>query len=92
MTNQATLQGRALARNGAVTLDTNTITRADCATPPPPPTSAPTGPGGGGPGAGGPGAGGPGAGGPGAGGPGAGGLGAEEVDAAERGGLETRAT
>jgi hypothetical protein len=78
MTNQATLQGRALARNGAVTLDTNTITRADCATPPPPPTSAPTGPGGGG--------------GPGAGGLGAGGLGAEEVDAAERGGLEMRAT
>jgi hypothetical protein len=28
----ATLQGSALARNGAVTLDTNTITRATCAT------------------------------------------------------------
>ncbi len=27
----ATLEGRALARNGAVTLDTNTITKADCA-------------------------------------------------------------
>ncbi len=29
----ATIEGRALARNGAVTLDTNTITRATCATP-----------------------------------------------------------
>jgi hypothetical protein len=28
---RATLHGRALARNGAVTLDTNTIDRADCA-------------------------------------------------------------
>jgi len=33
MTTGATLQGSALARNGAVTLDTNTITRATCATP-----------------------------------------------------------
>jgi hypothetical protein len=33
MTTGATLQGRALARNGAVTLDTNTITKATCATP-----------------------------------------------------------
>jgi hypothetical protein len=33
MTTGATLQGRALARNGAVTLDTNTITKAVCATP-----------------------------------------------------------
>src|ERR1019366_2929325 len=30
MTTGATLQGRALARNGAVTLDTNTITRPLC--------------------------------------------------------------
>jgi Ice-binding-like/Bacterial Ig domain len=34
MTTGATLHGRALARNGAVTLDTNTITKATCATPP----------------------------------------------------------
>jgi cell division septation protein DedD len=33
MTTAATLQGSALARNGAVTLDTNTITMATCATP-----------------------------------------------------------
>ena len=32
MTTGATLQGSALARNGAVTLDTNTITKATCAT------------------------------------------------------------
>jgi hypothetical protein len=32
MTTGATLDGRALARNGAVTLDTNTITKATCAT------------------------------------------------------------
>ena len=31
MTTAATLQGSALARNGAVTLDTNTITKATCA-------------------------------------------------------------
>ncbi|MGW7423423.1 ice-binding family protein [Streptomyces sp. NPDC054813] len=30
-TTSATIEGRALARNGAVTLDTNTITRPDCA-------------------------------------------------------------
>ena len=33
MTTAATLQGSALARNGAVTLDTNTITKATCAAP-----------------------------------------------------------
>ena len=40
----ANLQGRALARNGAVTLDTNTITRSDCAAPstPPSPTATAT--------------------------------------------------
>lgn len=33
LTTDATLEGRALARNGAVTMDTNTITRAACAEP-----------------------------------------------------------
>ena len=45
MTTGATLHGRALARNGAVTLDTNTITTSTCATAPPgstPPSSAGT--------------------------------------------------
>jgi hypothetical protein len=37
------IEGRALARNGAVTLDTNTITRAACTVGPPGPTG-PTGP------------------------------------------------
>jgi len=39
----ATLAGRALARNGAVTLDTNTITTPACGPPPttPPPTTPP---------------------------------------------------
>jgi hypothetical protein len=72
-----TVTGRVLARNGQVSLDTNTITRPTCSTPPPtttitvPPTTItvpPTiSPGGGGPGGGGPGGGGPGGGGPGGG-------------------------
>ena len=33
LTSGSTLNGRALARNGAVTLDTNTITKSACATP-----------------------------------------------------------
>jgi hypothetical protein len=39
----ATIQGRALARNGAVTLDTNTLIRPTCAAPPPPPPPPPPG-------------------------------------------------
>jgi Ice-binding-like len=38
-----TIAGRALARNGAVTLDDDTITSSTCATPPPTPTSTTTG-------------------------------------------------
>jgi cell division septation protein DedD len=37
-----TIDGRALARNGAVTLDDDTITSPTCATPPPTPTPTPT--------------------------------------------------
>ncbi len=48
MNTGATLQGSALARNGAVTLDTNTITRATCATPPAGTTTSPSGSAGGG--------------------------------------------
>jgi LPXTG-motif cell wall-anchored protein len=39
----ATIEGRLLARNGAVTLDTNTITRPNCAVTPPATSSPPAG-------------------------------------------------
>jgi type VI secretion system secreted protein VgrG len=41
MNTGADLEGRALARTAAVTLDTNVITEPLCAAPPPPPTSPP---------------------------------------------------
>jgi hypothetical protein len=42
MTTGASLEGRALARNGAVTLDTNVITRPSCSTTAVPTAAAPT--------------------------------------------------
>jgi Ice-binding-like len=41
----ATVDGRLLARNAAVTLDTNSVTRAECAAPSPSPSPSPSGPG-----------------------------------------------
>jgi hypothetical protein len=42
VTTGVTVHGRVLARNGAVTLDTDTIDRPNCPRTPPPPTSSPT--------------------------------------------------
>jgi type VI secretion system secreted protein VgrG len=42
MTTGANMVGRALARNGAVTLDTNNVTASTCSVPTPPPTPVPT--------------------------------------------------
>lgn len=49
VTTGVTVAGRVLARNGTVTLDTDTITRATCAAATPPPTTAPPAPPSGGP-------------------------------------------
>ncbi len=38
LTTSASVEGRLLARNGAVTLDTNVVTKPSCTTPPPAPT------------------------------------------------------
>ena len=70
-----TVTGRVLARNGQVSLDTNTITRPTCTTP----RTTPTSPGVGGPGVGGPGVGGPGVAGTGVAGTGVGGPGVGAV-------------
>ena len=74
LNDDVSVQGRLMARNGAVTLINDTVTRAGCAAGP---GDGGGGPGGGGPGdgGGGPGGGGPGDGGPGGGGPGGGGPG-----------------
>jgi hypothetical protein len=42
VTTSVVVDGRVLARDGAVTLDTNTITKPTCASSPPPPTPTPT--------------------------------------------------
>jgi hypothetical protein len=54
VTTGAVVEGRALARNGQVSLDNDTFTTPGCATTPatPPPTTGSTGPGGDGPGSG----------------------------------------
>jgi hypothetical protein len=53
VTTGVTIVGRVLARNGTVTLDTDTITRATCAAATPPPTTGTPAPPSGGPGTGG---------------------------------------
>ncbi len=42
LTTGARVEGRVLARNGAVTLDSNIVNKATCALPPPPPAPVPT--------------------------------------------------
>ena len=44
LTTGANVEGRVLARNGAVTLDTNVITKSTCAVPPTPPPTPPPSP------------------------------------------------